>query len=98
MIYCFDLDNTLCVTIDGDYQNSKPIINRINKVNRLYENGDRIKIFTARGAKTGIDWSELTKEQLNNWGIKHHDLILGKPDTDFFIDDKAINSEYFDWN
>ena len=67
MIYCFDLDNTLCVTIDGDYQNSKPIINRINKVNRLYENGDRIKIFTARGAKTGIDWSELTKEQVNNW-------------------------------
>ena len=23
--YCFDLDGTLCITIDGDYKNSKPI-------------------------------------------------------------------------
>ena len=97
MIYCFDLDNTLCVTKEGDYLNSLPIDFRIAKVNFLYEQGHTIKIFTARGSKTGLDWEELTKEQLRKWNIKHHDLILGKPDTDLFIDDKAIHSEDFDW-
>ena len=97
MIYCFDLDNTLCLTIEGDYINSKPIVERIRKVNHLYEKGNIIKIFTARGSKTGLDWRELTLEQLAKWEIKYHELIFGKPDTDIFIDDKAIHSELFDW-
>ena len=97
MIYCFDLDNTLCLTIEGDYINSKPFVERIRKVNHLYEKGNIIKIFTARGSKTGLDWRELTLEQLAKWEIKYHELIFGKPDTDIFIDDKAIHSELFDW-
>ena len=97
MIYCFDLDNTLCITIEGDYYNSKPIFERIKKVNSLFENGHTIKIFTARGSRTGLDWQELTVNQLNLWNVKHHELIFGKPDSDYFIDDKAINSELFNW-
>lgn len=97
MIYCFDLDNTLCLTIEGDYINSKPIVERIRKVNHLYEKGNIIKIFTARGSRTGLDWRQLTLEQLTKWEIKYHELIFGKPDTDIFIDDKAIHSELFDW-
>ena len=97
MIFCFDLDNTLCITVDGDYKNSKPIKDRIAKVNNLYDEGNTIKIFTARGSKTGINWMELTKIQLASWGIQHHELILGKPDTDLFIDDKAVHADDFNW-
>ena len=97
MIYCFDLDNTLCLTVEGDYANSQPIIDRIKKVNLLFNEGHTIKIFTARGSKTGLDWTELTKTQLDKWNVLHHELIFGKPDSDFFIDDKAIHADSFAW-
>ena len=31
----------------------------------------------------------LTKMQLDIWGCKYHELIMGKPHADMFIDDKA---------
>ena len=41
----------------------------------------------------------LTKCQLDIWGYKYHELIMGKPHADIFIDDKAMNSEdYFEGN
>ena len=96
--YCFDLDNTLCTTIGTDYFNSTPISMRIRKVNKLYTDGHKIIIFTARGSKSGVDFSALTNRQLNEWGLKYHELLLGKPFADFYVDDKAINSESFQWN
>ena len=44
---------------------------------------------------TGIDWLELTKEQLDEWDVKYHDVKIGKPHYDLFICDKAINSDRF---
>jgi hypothetical protein len=38
---------------------------------------------------------ELTKEQLSEWGVKYHDLFLGKPAGDFYIDDKGIRDDDF---
>lgn len=95
--YCFDLDNTLCDSIDDDYPQSTPKVDRIRKVNKLYDEGNKIIICTARGAISRIDWAELTKEQLRLWNIKHHELWLGKPYADYYIDDKAINHFDFDW-
>jgi histidinol phosphatase-like enzyme len=75
MIYCFDLDGTICTTGDNhDYSSAIPIDGMVQKINELYKN-NYIKIFTARGATSGIDWSELTKKQIHEWGIKHHELI-----------------------
>lgn len=48
-------------------------------------------MWTARGAKSGIDWHDITKKQLNDWGVKYHNLRLDKPAYDLFIDDKALN-------
>ena len=56
---------------------------------------EKIILFTARGAATGIDWKELTKKQLKDWNVKHHELIFGKPHADVFIDDKA--QDIFNW-
>jgi hypothetical protein len=46
-IYCFDLDNTLCITEGNIYEEAKPISNRIEYVNQLYAEGHTIIIETA---------------------------------------------------
>ncbi len=91
MRYFIDLDNTLCITENSNYEKSKPIYDRIEKVNKLKEEGNHIVIWTARGATTGIDHTELTKKQLYDWGIKYDELKMGKPSYDVYIDDKSFN-------
>lgn len=90
-IYFIDIDGTICTTVDdSNYTQAKPLSDRIEKYNKLYE--DNIIIYwTARGSTTGIDWLELTEKQLNEWGVKRHELRLGKPHYDIFICDKSIN-------
>lgn len=101
MIYVFDLDNTLCDTkkkSDGnwDYINAKPFEERIKKVNSLYDDGNYIIVETARGCVSKKNWYEQTYSQLIDFGLKFHELRTGvKFNADFFIDDKAINSEIF---
>lgn len=95
MIYCFDLDGTLCESVsDGDYTKAKPLTKAIDKVNELFDAGNEILIFTGRGSSSGKDWTVQTKEQLEKWKLKHHKLIMNvKPTYDVVIDDKAINAE-----
>jgi hypothetical protein len=52
---------------------------------------------TARGSGSKKDWREFTEQQLKEFGIPHHQLIVGlKPGgVDVFVDDKAINA--LDW-
>jgi quercetin dioxygenase-like cupin family protein len=95
MKYFIDLDNTLCKTIDGDYSNSEPIKERINKVNELKEQGNHITIWTARGSRSGISHRELTESQLKLWGVKYDELLMGKPDFDLMIDDKCVNVDTY---
>lgn len=97
MIVYVDLDNTLCITEGTDYKNSKPIVKRIEYINKYYDQGHNITIYTARGSKTKIDHYELTKSQLELWGVKFHNLVVGeKPVYDLFIDDKAMSDiEFF---
>lgn len=89
--YCFDIDGTLCYTEGSNYKESTPKLTRIALVNKLYNEGNRIILFTARGSTTGIDWQELTLFQVTSWGIKFHELKLGKPSADVYIDDKGCN-------
>jgi hypothetical protein len=93
--YCFDLDGTLCTNTEGDYEKALPFENRISRVNRLFEEGNEITIFTARGSETGIDWYKLTETQLKSWGVKYSRLILGKPFAHQYIDDRAISDTDF---
>lgn len=103
MIYTFDIDGTICLTNGNDYINSTPLTERINIINNLYEQGHIIKIFTARGMTTKNgnikevykDYYDMTLSQLSEWGLKFHELILGKPSSDFYIDDKGISDVNF---
>ncbi len=96
MVIYVDIDETICETPeDRDYTKSVPIPERIAKVNQLYENGHTIVYWTARGTKTGLEWTDLTRNQLIEWGAKFHDLKLGKPYYDLFVDDRNINTTDF---
>jgi SAM-dependent methyltransferase len=95
VIYCFDIDGTLCTNTHGAYEQSRPYPDAIARLNELYDAGHRIILFTARGSTTRIDWRELTERQLREWGVKYHEVLLGKPHADVYIDDRAINTE--DW-
>ena len=95
-IYIIDIDGTICITHNSNYNNSIPKTKNIEIFNNLYENGNEIHYWTARGAKSGIDWNEYTKQQLNEWGVKYTSINLGKPHYDVWIDDKAINEKDID--
>ena len=84
-----DIDGTICDSRDG-YESAKPFIHRIKWFNDFYKNNHLI-YWTARGTTTGIDWRELTEKQLKEWGVKYHELRLGKPEYDVWIDDKCTN-------
>tara|TARA_R110002012_G_scaffold285046_1_gene476026 strand:- start:152 stop:475 length:324 start_codon:yes stop_codon:yes gene_type:complete len=104
VIYVFDIDDTICKTKEGDYKNSKPIQERIDKVNKIYDEGHTVVFQTARGmgrSNNNVVWCykqfyDFTRRQLNDWGVKYDDLFLGKPSGDIYIDDKGIkDGEFF---
>ena len=97
-IFCFDLDGVICTTIRGQYNKSKPKKKNIKFINDMYDKGHIIKIFTARYMtrcngniklvkKVGYDQAQ---KQLKKWKLKYHNLIMGKPSYDLFVDDKAF--------
>jgi hydroxymethylpyrimidine pyrophosphatase-like HAD family hydrolase len=101
MIYYVDIDETICVhnhtnkNEERDYSAAQPLKENIEKINQLYDDGHTIIYWTARGTLSGINWYDLTGQQLDKWGAKYHQYKVGKPYYDYFICDKAINSEVF---
>jgi hypothetical protein len=93
MVIYIDIDETICHSPDvPNYSTSYPIQDRINTFNQLYDNGHTIIYWTARGSKSGKDWTEITARQLNLWNVKYHELKFNKPSYDLFIDDKNLNT------
>lgn len=87
-----DIDETICYTPSSrEYINAEPILENITKINRLYDEGNTIVYWTARGSRTQINWYELTKKQLKEWGAKYNELRVDKPFYDLFIDDKLLH-------
>ena len=106
-IICFDLDNVICNNIKYtnknliNYNRSKPIKESVKIINKLYNLGYIINIFTSRGMtryKGDIKMihkklKKLTILQLEKWNVKYHNLYFGKPYYDYFVDDKAYGFE-----
>ena len=101
--YVIDIDGTICSLTSGEYEKAAPKLSRIEKINKLYDSGNYIIYYTARGmGRTNNDekkannlFYQLTKNQLTGWGAKFHKLRLGKPSGDLYIDDKGIKDEDF---
>jgi hypothetical protein len=91
-LFC-DIDATICITRGADYADADPIKENIDKINKRYDSGDTIVYWTARGTTTGINWFEITLEQLKRWGAKFHELRMGKPNYDLLVCDKTKRIE-----
>lgn len=110
-IIAFDLDDVICFRPDeyedlgpSKYLHCQPHEEVVKLVNSLYDDGYKVIIYTARGmtqfAGNIIEiYSKLynlTNEQLKSWGVKYHQLVMGKIHYDVLIDDKALNSYNID--
>lgn len=101
-----DLDDTICSTLNGDYENSYPNVEIIKKMHEYKREGFVIVISTSRNMRTYegnlgkinantlpviIDWLEK-----NN--VPYDEIYTGKPwcgFEGFYVDDKAIRPDEF---
>lgn len=95
MLIYVDIDETICFyPAERDYRLAQPNHKNIAKINKLYDEGNHIKYWTARGSVTNLDWLELTINQLKSWNCKYHEISVGeKPPYDLLICDKTKRIE-----
>ncbi len=104
--FVFDIDGTICTFTNGKYDLCQPLINHIKIINKLYDQGNKIILLTARGMNsTGGDqllahekYYQFTSHQLKEWGVKFNLLYLGKPQADIYVDDRGIGLQFFEEN
>ena len=101
-----DLDNTICSTNDGNYEESSPDLDIINLLHEYKKNGFEIFIYTSRNMRT-FDKSigkinAFTLPTIIKWLRKHNvpydEIHIGKPwcgENGFYVDDKAIRPDEF---
>ena len=96
-----DIDETICFySGERRYDLAEPNYDNIAKINKLYDEGNIITYWTARGSSQPDNigrldnYKVITISQLDKWGCKYYDVQLGnKPMFDLFIDDKAKRIE-----
>ena len=101
MVIYVDIDDTIADYAVNDsnteYHKARPIAINIDKINKLFDEGNTIIYYTARGSVNTHrrdEYRELTKKQLKEWGAKHHSLSVGeKPAYDLIICDKSKRIE-----
>lgn len=97
-----DIDDTILFTTNRDFENSTPNQKVIDKINELYNKGWKIIFFTARGDRSCVTleekilkYDELTRNWLKKNNVCYSDVVFGKPNADFYVDDKNMSVEDF---
>lgn len=101
-----DLDDTITLTVNGDYEHSKPIQRTIDLLKEYKEQGFEIVIHSSRNMRTyENNVGKINIHTLPNiirWLTEHEvpfdEVIVGKPwcgFTGFYIDDKSIRPSEF---
>lgn len=100
--FVVDIDDTICFTYNRDFENSQPNQLVIDKINELYDKGWKIILYTARGAKSCKTLEErinkyekVTKRWLKEHNVKYTELVFGKMNADYYVDDKNMSIEEF---
>tara|TARA_B100000287_G_scaffold292655_1_gene275994 strand:+ start:109 stop:486 length:378 start_codon:yes stop_codon:yes gene_type:complete len=101
-----DLDDTICKTNKGDYENSIPKEEVIKKIKEYKDLGFEIIIYTSRNMRTYKGNIDLIKANtlpiiikwLEKFDVPYDQIIVGKPWPSyggFYVDDKAIRPDEF---
>lgn len=88
-----DIDDTLLKSEkdQNGYCGAEPIRHEIETVNKFFDKGYTIILHTGRN----WDKYSFTKEQLAHFGIKHHELVMGKPQGYYIDKDSFVSMEDF---
>lgn len=85
-VLAIDIDGTIC-SEERTFERSlaTPLEGAVEAVKMLKENDNTIIFWTARG------WEQykITKHWLDEHGFVYDQLIMGKPQVTYFIDDRA---------
>ena len=104
-----DIDHTICTPNDSEkdtfekYGKAKPIPEMISSIRKAKEKGYRIVLFTARRMATHNgdinkvieDVGELTINWLREHDVPYDELMFGKPNAVYYVDDKALKPHEF---
>ena len=101
-----DLDNTICTTIDGNYEAAIPDYEVISRLRTYKQIGFEIVIHTSRNMRTyqgnigkiTAHTLPIIIEWLKANGIPYDEIIIGKPwcgHGGFYVDDRAIRPSEF---
>jgi len=101
-----DLDDTICSTLKGDYENSKPNQLVIDKIRKYKNEGFEIVIHSSRNMRTyegNVGKINIhTLPNIINWLNKNNvpfdEIMIGKPwcgFDGFYVDDKSIRPSEF---
>jgi capsule biosynthesis phosphatase len=105
-----DLDDTICTTVKGDYEHSKPNKEVIEKLQKYKKEGFEIVIYSSRNMRTyegNVGKINIhTLPTIINWlktnDVPFDEVIIGKPwcgFEGFCVDDKSIRNIFnnFHW-
>ena len=98
MVTVIDFDGTLALGDTKDINTMIPNLKLVSLINSLYDDGNTIKIVTARGCKSCNSFLERRKKYfnvitkwLNKHNINYHELSFYKEYADVYIDDRGVN-------
>lgn len=101
-----DLDNTITLTKNGDYVNSKPIAGVIEKIREYKALGFEIVISSSRNMRTyegnigkiNVNTLPTIIKWLDIHDVPYDEIYIGKPwcgYDGFYVDDRAIRPDEF---
>lgn len=97
-----DIDDTISITLNRDWEHAKPCQDVIDKINFLFDQGWEIYLVTARGnlsCKTREEADHKYRAQIEKWlkehGVKYTLLSFQKFLAAYYIDDKGLTPEEF---
>lgn len=101
-----DLDETICTTVNGDYANSIPKPDVIERIRDFKAQGFEIVISTSRNMRTyegnlgkiNANTLPIIVDWLDKHNVPYDEIYTGKPwcGTDgFYVDDRALRPDEF---
>ena len=101
-----DLDDTLCTTVEGDYRNSTPVPDVVERLRWYHSQGFEIAINTSRNMRTyagsvgkiNANTLPLIIDWLARHDVPYDEIYVGKPwcgHDGFYVDDRAVRPDEF---